>query len=254
MSSIESPSSREKFYLLSTVWFVLQEPFISLQMCSPFAMWHRLCIALFGFDSTDTQWDRGNYQLLRPPTEYKSARTPVGAMYGHITETKRVLSEPILSHRLAHVAILCMRYLRRRQDPNTPKTQDHLRTWAAKSRRSPWLWRCRTRVTFMGRSPACYRPSYSSIRQSRHMLFSERIQSEKFYEVQHTFYIWTLDLLYHTLRKARKSDKLTKELSKLFIPSSAPLMFPRRIKRVRNAVDAYLEKFCPPSSKIVGRR
>jgi hypothetical protein len=54
--------------------------------------------------------------------------------------------------------------------------------------------------------------------------------------------MWTLDLLYHTLRKAMKSDELIKALSKSFIPSAAHYFFPRRIKRVKKAVDAYLEK------------
>jgi hypothetical protein len=54
--------------------------------------------------------------------------------------------------------------------------------------------------------------------------------------------MWTLDLLYHTLRAAMKSDELTKALSKPFIPSVACILFPRRIKRVQKAVGAYLEK------------
>jgi hypothetical protein len=54
--------------------------------------------------------------------------------------------------------------------------------------------------------------------------------------------MWTLDLLYHTLRTAMKSDELTKALSKPFIPSAAFILFPRRIKRVQEAVGAYLEK------------
>jgi len=244
MSSIDNgSSSREKFYLMSTVWFVLQEPFTSLQMCSPFATWHKLCITLFGFNSAETHWDRENYHLLRAPTEYKSARVPLGTMYGHITETRRVLPDPILSHRLAHVAILCMRYLHRCCNPNTSQTYDHLHKWAVKSRQSPWLWRQRMRITLMGQSPTCYRPvTCLSLQQSHHIFFSETIQSEKFYKLQYTFYIWTLDLLYHTLHKAMKSDKLIKELSKSFIPSSAPLIFPRRIRRVQNAINAYLEK------------
>jgi hypothetical protein len=55
-------------------------------------------------------------------------------------------------------------------------------------------------------------------------------------------YSWTLDLLYYTLGKAMKSDELTRALSKSFIHSPAHLLFPGQIKRVRKAVDAYLEK------------
>ena len=62
------------------------------------------------------------------------------------------------------------------------------------------------------------------------------------YQEQWTFYIWTLNLLYHTLCKAMKSDELTKELSKPFISSLAPLFFPHCIKRVRKAAEAYLKK------------
>jgi hypothetical protein len=68
------------------------------------------------------------------------------------------------------------------------------------------------------------------------------MHSELFHLEQRTLYIWTLDLLYYTLRKAMKYDELTKALSKPFIPPSVVLLFPRRIQRVRKAVEAYLEK------------
>jgi hypothetical protein len=67
-------------------------------------------------------------------------------------------------------------------------------------------------------------------------------ESENFYQMHHGIYDWTLDILYHTLSKARKSDELARALSKPFIPSSAIFLFPLRIKRVKNAVYAYLEK------------
>jgi hypothetical protein len=88
----------------------------------------------------------------------------------------------------------------------------------------------------------------------RQILFSEGFHSGGFYRAQHIFYIWTLDLLFRTLCKASKSDELTKALSKSFIPSSAPFLFPRRIKRVNKAVDAYLKKFGPSLSEAVGKR
>jgi len=56
------------------------------------------------------------------------------------------------------------------------------------------------------------------------------------------FYMWTLDLLYHTLHAAMKSEELTKALSKPFIPSVASILFPCHIKRVQKAVSAYFEK------------
>jgi len=127
--------------------------------------------------------------------------------------------------------------------------QDNLpAAWATKSKGLPWLWRQRMRGTSIGRRPPMWEydvPKYSfsqSLRRSHQVLYSEGIQSEKFYQERHIFYIWTLDLLYHTLRAAMKSDELTKALSKPFIPSLACLLFPRRIKRVQKAVSAYLEK------------
>jgi hypothetical protein len=159
----------------------------------------------------------------------------LGAIYGHISETKRFVPDPILFRRLARVAISCLQYLFR----GRANAQDHFLPWAVKSKQLPWFWRQRIRVT------STRRPTYpcpQSLRRSRQILYSERIQSEKFYQLQRIFYIWTLKLLHHTLRKAGKSDELTRALSKSFIPLSASFLFPRQIKQVRNAVDAYLEK------------
>jgi hypothetical protein len=85
-------------------------------------------------------------------------------------------------------------------------------------------------------------PVPQSLRGSRQMLYYEVINSEDFYQKKHMFYIWTLDLLYHTVQKAMKSDVLINALSKSFIPLAAHILFPRRVKRVRKAVDAYLKK------------
>ena len=84
-----------------------------------------------------------------------------------------------------------------------------------------------------------------NVRQSRQIFYSETIHSNKIYLEQRKFYTWALELLYHTLRKAMKSEKsdgLIKALSEPFIPSLAPVLFPRRVKRVRKAAAAYLEK------------
>jgi len=171
-----------------------------------------------------------------------------GKMHGVLDETKRLIPEPILSHRVACIALACMRYLHR-QDPNNPPLQDNLLSaWAMKSKRLPWLWRQRTRVTSIGLRPPTLDydgPKYSfpqSLRRSHQMLYSIGIQSKKFYQEQHIFYMWTLDLLYHTLRTALKSDELTKSLAKPFIPPAACIFFPRRIKRVQTAASAYLER------------
>ena len=191
---------------------------------------------------------KGHFDLTRGPEEYKYVGTPVAAIFGHPAETKRLIPEPILAHRLAHVAISCMQYLHSHQDPNAPPIQDHLHTWAVKSKWSPWLWRIRLRITSARRRTKNYFPEWrlhsssQSLRQLRQVFYSTGIQSEKFYQWQHRLYMWTLDLLYRTLRKAIKSDELTRALSKSFIPPAAPLLFPRLIKRVRKAADDYLER------------
>jgi len=228
---------------MSTVWFVLQKPFASLWWDMEVGSWARLCTKLFGFNEAEINGDE-YHQLLRDPKTYggagKRSNTLDGTMYGLLDETKRFIPEPILSYRVASVALSCMRYLHH-QDSNNPPMQDNLlAAWATKSKRLPWLWRQRMRVTLIG----CRRPTSlpQSLRRSHQMLYSKGIQSHNFYQQRHIFYIWTLDLLYHTLCKAMKSDVLTKALSKPFIPSVACILFPRRIKRVQKAVSAYLEK------------
>jgi len=134
VSSMNSPSRREKFNLLSTVWFVLQKLFMSvmsLQMDFLFAMWPRFCATLFGFDSTDIKMDRNYHNLMHDPTQYIYVKAKWEASssrchlywYRHITETKSHVPEPILSHRLACLAITCMQHLY--QESNTSLTQDH---------------------------------------------------------------------------------------------------------------------------------
>jgi len=245
MSSINNPPIREKFYLMRTVWFVLQKPFTSLRMGIKLASWTMFCASLFRFDCEATRIEFGDegWPLMCNPTEYKMNPR----LYGKAT---RSIPEPILSQRLAHVAISCMQYLHC-QDSNTCPTQNHLLTWAMKSKRSPWLWRQRMRVTSIGRRQPTWDydgPKYSfpqSLRRSHQALYSKVIKSEGFYQEQHIYYTWTLDLLYHTLCKAMKSDELIKALSKSFIPSVAHILFPRRIRRVRKVADAYLEKVSP---------
>lgn len=192
---------------------------------------------------------------MRDPTTYEEAeeagkryRYLDGTIYGLVDETKRLIPEPISSHRVACIALSCMRYLHRKDPNNYPMQHNLLANWAAKSKRSPWLRRHRIRVTSIGRRRPTWNhdgPKYSfpqSLRRSHHKLYSEGFQSEDFYQEQHIFYMWTLDLLYRTLCKARKSDELTKALSRPFIPSAACILFPRRIKRVQKAVSAYLKK------------
>jgi len=241
-SSINNPPAREKFRLISTVWFVLQTPFTSLWRNIKARSWARLCAKLFGFNEEEINMDY-NRQFFRNPTTYTEgdgSSEAVWSMSRLFYETRRLIPEPILSHRIACIALSCMQYLHQQDHNNPPMQENHLAAWATKSKQLPWLWRQRMRITSIG----CRRPTSlpQSLRQSHQMLYSEGIQSQDFYQKQHIFYIWTLDLLYHTLCKAMKSDRLTKALSKPFIPSAAYYFFPRRIKQVQKAVGAYLKK------------
>ena len=190
------------------------------------ASWKKLCATLLGFNSEELEWADQRYNDLF--TLYTEVAPP----------------EPIISHRLANVAILCMQYLHR-LDFNTLPTQIHFfASWATKSKKLPWLWR--RRMLMRRRRPIWDRDGYKcssprKLRRSRQIIYSGTIQSLAHQE-QRIFYTWCLDLLYYTLRKAIKSDMLTIALSKPFIPSLAPILFPRRVKRVRKAAATYMEK------------
>ena len=242
--TINNHPSAEKFYLLITVWFVLQE-----SDCWSKNYYYRefeqLCVILFGFDSTDITWDRIHYRLMPGLDEdiLFAAPSLLGPIYRYIAETKRLAPEPILSLRYARVAISCIQYLFRRG----ANTQEQLLAWAAKSKQSPWLRRQRMRFTATRRHEeniifGCTYSFPQSLRRLLQILYPEKIQSKEFYWVQRKFYPWTLNLFYLTLHKSRKSDELIRALSKSFIPLSASIFFPRRIKRVRKAIDAYLHK------------
>ena len=245
MSSIDSPTTREKFNLLWTIAFILEKPFTSFCEGIELASWQKFCTTLFKFNSAEIKFGNKWCELFRNlDFDFRA--------YGNFAPTQRLVPEPIRSHRIASVAISCLQYLHR-WDSNTSLTRGHFLaswlSWATKSKQSPWLWRRRMQVALVGR---CRQRiwnhdghNYSfplNLRRSRQIFHSETIQSESFYQEQRIFCAWTLDLLYHTLRKAMKSDELTRALSKPFIPSFAPLLFPRRVKRVREAANAYLEK------------
>jgi len=248
-SSIKNLPTREKFYFMNTVWFILQKPIASLWKGIKAACWKKLCAKLFGFNKTEIDLDDRGRRLMRDPTRYDGVGDRLSwSTWGHLDVTKRIIPEPILSHRIACIAFSCMQYLHR-QDPNNHPNQDNLHaTWAMKSKQSPWLWRQRIRSISTGHQRPTLDgdvPKYSfsqSLRRSHQMLYSEGIQSEKFYQERYIFYIWTLNLLYHTLSTAMKSDELTKALLKPFIPSVACILFPRHVKRLQKAVSAYLKK------------
>ena len=221
-----------------------QELFTSFRRGIKHPSWKFFCATLFGFNFAAFEWEHPSGILLYPIRPSFTIGTPI-TRYGHF-ETKTFVPEPILSYRLANVAISCMQYLHR-LDFNTLLTHYHfIASWSTRSKKLPWLWRRRMRVTSMRRR----RPIRShdghkytfpqKLQRSHQITYSETIQS---LQEQRLFYTWTLDLLYHTLRKAMKSDLLTRALSKPFIPTLAPsILFPRGIKRVRKAARAYLEK------------
>ena len=234
MSSIDSPPTREKVSLMRTVVSILQEPFTSLRSGIKHASWRKFCATLFGFNYAELISLDGYDNELFDPTSYKH--------YWSLA-----VPEPILSHRLANVAISCLQYLHRLDSNTLPTHYRFLANWATRSKHLPWLWRRRMRVTLMRRQRPIWDHDghkYSSprkLRRSRQIIYSGTIQSLAHQE-QRIFYTWCLDLLYYTLRKAIKSDMLTTALSKSFIPSLAPILFPRRVKRVRKAAATYLEK------------
>ena len=243
---------------MSIVWFVLQKPFASLQQRIKAGSWKRLCGSLLGYGGEldfEDEYDSAEIYIIPDPTKYAERRNYHNyhrerhgkRVYGDLVETKRFVPEPILSHRIANLAILCMRFLNR-GDGDTPIIRNFLHFWATQLKYSPWLWRRRMRVTSMGcQLPTGVHdgPKYSfplSLRRSMQAFHLAAHKSEDVYQEQYIFYGWTLNLLYHTLLKAMKSDELVKALSKSFIPPVAYLLFPRRIRRIRKAVDAYLTK------------
>ena len=241
MSSIDSPPVREKFHLMSTVVSIHQELFTSFQRGIKHPSWKFFCATLLGFNSAEFEWNHSNGGLWYTIGSDVFV-TPI-AGDEHFAETKTFVPEPILSYRLANVAISCMQYLHR-LDFNTPHYH-FLASRATKSKQLPWLWRRRIRVTSMRRRRPIWNDNghkYSfpkKLRRPCQIFYSETIRS---YQELRLFHTWTLDLLYHTLRKAMKSDVLIRALSKPFISTQAHILFPRHVMRVRKAAAAYLEK------------
>ena len=254
MSSIDSPPIRVKFDLMRTVVSIHRELFTSFRRGIKHASWKTFCDTLFGFNSPKLKWSKvwskavhkgGDDDLVYPYRPGVAFLTRI-SRNGHFTETKSIVPEPVLSYRLANVAISCMQYLHR-LDFNTLPTHYHfLASWATKSKQLPWLWRRRIRVTSMrlGRRRPIWnhnghKCTFPQKFRRPWIIYSETIQS---HQELRLFHIWTLDLLYHTLRKATKSDLLIRALSKPFIPTLVPILFPRHVMRVRKAAATYLEK------------
>ena len=142
MSSIDSPTTREKFNLMWTIAFILEQPFTSFCEGIGLANWKKFCTTLFMFDSDEIEFGDTYYD------------EPFSTLGGIFSQTRRPVPAPIRSHRLANVAISCLQYLHR-WDSNTSPTRGHFLaswlSWATKSKQSPWLWRRRMRVTSVGR-------------------------------------------------------------------------------------------------------
>ena len=183
MSSIDSPPAREKFSLLNTVVTIFQEPFISLRRRIKYASLKKLCATLIGFNSAELRSCEFFYNDMTDYSKY---------IFGAGTES--LAPEPVLSHRLANLAILCMQYLLR-LDFDTLQTWNKFpASWATRSKQLPWLWRRRMRVTHEVHK--CSSPP--KLRRSPPIIYSGTIQS---HQEQRIFYTWTLDLLYYTLRE-----------------------------------------------------
>ena len=167
---------------MRTVASILEKPSTSTEVIK-LASWKIFCDSLFEFNYAELE-TRGDYYtcLFNPRFDTRA--------YRPFAETKKIVPEPILSHRLANVAILCMRYLHR-WDSNTSPTRDHFLaswlSWATKSKQSPWLWRRRMRVTLVGRRQRMrnhdgHKYSFPlNLRRSRQIFYSETIHSEGFF-------------------------------------------------------------------------
>ncbi|CAA7269439.1 unnamed protein product [Cyclocybe aegerita] len=274
-SCIESRSHPESFHALSTVWLVLQSPLRSYvengtepnllpNGVNFSSVWEKLCTSLFDIKRVDCEWDLDHWRLLRPPTDYNDARAdiePLAGIYGDITETLRLLPDSVLSYRLVRLAISCVEYLRWMGTTSVGQRTNYLRIWAEKSKRAPWTCRSRKRLTFVGRQKritwhkvpwerftAGWGYSCSqSLLQAHESLYSKTAKSKLFYWKAYRQYMWTLDLLRRTLHVAGGSDDLVAALSKPFIQWPAPILFPRRVRRVRQSMEAYFNRVCSAS-------
>ncbi|KAJ3507509.1 hypothetical protein NLJ89_g6260 [Agrocybe chaxingu] len=274
-SCIQNCSRPESFHLMSTVWLVLQSPLRSsvengtkLNLLPDgvnySSVWEELCASLFHIKPVDREWDLDHWRLLRPPTDYNDTRAdiePLAGIYGDITETLRLVPDSILSGRLVRLAISCVEYLRRRGSSVSGQRTDYLRIWAEKSKRAPWTCRSRKRLTFIGRATrvtwhevpwerftAGWGYSCSqSLLKAHEALYSKTAKSKLFYWKAYRQYMWALDLLRRTLYVVGRSDDLVAALSKPFIQWPAPILFPRRVSRIRQVMGAYFKRVGKPT-------
>jgi hypothetical protein len=197
------------------------------------AIWRELCLEVFGLDSTHSEWDYTTYLVLdffpegyEHANEFfkdsevledgRSARVapgiePLDVHYGRVEATRKHVAEDVLSHRLACVAIAFYQYL-----------CDFGSTWKH-------LAKAEDRRSFLRR-----------LRAETPLHEFEAIQP--LYTSTYVKLAWALKILHRVLLKARKSNNLINHLSKAVIPCPVYVLFPRRTRRVRRTIEAYLKK------------
>lgn len=138
---------------------------------------------------------------------------PLDVHYGRVEATRKRVPEEVLSHRLACVAIAFYQYL-----------CDFGFTWKR-------LAKTEDRRNFL--------------RMLRAEIPSSTPDFEGIQPLHTSTYVklaWALTILHRVLLKARKSNNLINHLSKAVIPRPVYILFPRRTRRVRRTIEAYLEK------------
>jgi len=204
-------------------------------------MWNELCLEVFDLDSTDSEWDGLTYLVLDYfPEGYEHANVhfyefggdkvfedgrsarcspgiePLDVHYGRVEATRKLVPEDILSHRLACVAIAFYQYL-----------CDFGSTW---------------------KSLAKPEDRQSFLQELRLEIPSDEYEAvQPLYTSTYVKVAWAVTILRRVLFKARKSSNLINYLSKAVIPCPVDVLFPRRTRSLRRAIDAYLEKVQRPT-------
>jgi hypothetical protein len=195
-------------------------------------MWNELCLEVFDLDSTDSEWDGLTYLVLDfAPEGYENANRvrgdevsedgrvawcspgiePLDVHYGRVEATRKLVPEDVLSNRLACVAIAFYQYL-----------CDFGSTW---------------------KSLAKPEDRQSFLQELRLEIPSDEYEAvQPLYTSTYVKVAWAVTILRRVLFKARKSSNLINYLSKAVIPCPVDVLFPRRTRSLRRAIEAYLEK------------
>ncbi|CAA7270552.1 unnamed protein product [Cyclocybe aegerita] len=224
---------------------------------SGFRVWDKMCREIFGFQTVDILWDLEHYRLLEPPDYYVYMRDmfednePLWPIYG--TPKGRKTIKPT-DHRvcegLVQVVIRLRNLLYCHGSHNTRKALHLLHSWAAKSTRSPWLSRRRTRFLNFRRGIRFNDPPRgeklrshsSSLRNLSHAFNAVPRFSEVGYFTARLKYLTALDLMRLVLHVVQESNEISALLLEPFILYPATVLFPKHTRRVMCAVQRYLEK------------